>query len=108
MKKVQVSGLRFQVLWVLGLALWTGAGWAQTDLNLARELSREGDHYGAAIELRRAAMQDGAVPDLWWGAAWESWQDGHPQVAEHLIDDAEDGGFDSTRASLLPAGAARS
>lgn len=77
-------------------------------LKLARELSREGDHYGAAIEFRRAAMEPGAVPDLWWGAAWETWQDGRPVVAEGLIDEAEDGGFDPVRASLLRAETARS
>ena len=57
-------------------------------LQLATELSQEGDHHGAAIEFRRLALGAGSASErgaYYWSAAYEYWRDKDLQAAGQML-----------------------
>ncbi|MBN1268870.1 MAG: hypothetical protein JXB04_04730, partial [Kiritimatiellae bacterium] len=87
------------------LAVAPGARAGGADLPVA--LSREGDHEGAALEFRRLAMDTGESAGrgaFYWAAAHEYWQAGRYELADRMLDNAENARRDLEAPVLLLRG----
>lgn len=73
-------------------------------LQLAVELSEQGDHHGAAIEFRRLAL---GSPDVkmqgacYWSAAYEYWKSKDLDAADKMLNRAEDASPELRSEALL-------
>ena len=79
-------------LMLIGLAL-SSARAEEGPARLARELSAEGDHLGAAVEFRRLALQADPASEKggwFWRAGHAYWQAGEGTLADQMLDRAED------------------
>jgi len=80
-----------------------------TSVELAAELAREGDHIGAAIEFRRAAIDTDQADwqgACWWSAAHEYLTAKKLDVVPDILDKTEDAAPDLEREALLLRGEA--
>ncbi|HMP76668.1 MAG TPA: hypothetical protein PKE12_10270 [Kiritimatiellia bacterium] len=91
-----MAGCRIRVYscsFVFALLLSYPASAGEVSLQLARELSAERDHAGAAVEFRRLALSTGVPAEraaYHWSAAFEQWRAGDSVRADALLDRAED------------------
>ena len=79
-------------LWLV-VVLNAGAAAQVTNAVLAAELARDSDHAGSAVEFRRlglGAAEPSAKAGYFWAAAYEYEQSGRHDLAEKLLDRAED------------------
>lgn len=91
--RIRVYSCSFVVLFLLGLIAPASAAAGEVSLQLARELSAERDHAGAAVEFRRLALNTGVPAEraaYYWSAAFEQWRAGDSVRADALLDRAED------------------
>ena len=78
-------------LWLL-MAL-ASLAWSEEAASLARALAAEGDPAGAAVEYRRLALQADASPEQgawYWMAGYAYGQAGQLDLADRMLDRAED------------------
>jgi len=62
-------------------------------LKLATELSKEGDHHGAAIEFRRLALGATAAAErgaYYWSASYEYWRGKNLEAMDQMLTRTED------------------
>ena len=93
-------------LMLVGLAL-SPARAEDGPAQLARELSAEGDHQGAAVEFRRLALQADPTAEMagwFWRAGHAYWQAGEMALADQMLDRAEDADPALTAPSVLLRG----
>lgn len=86
----------------LALAAWAGEG-----PGLALELEREGDPAGSALEYRRLALQSETAAERggwFWMAGHGYWQAGQPELADRMLDRAEDVAPELARQAIVLRG----